>query len=150
MTARNLDYSIVLIVEKQNGKLKLNEIGENVRIKHRENLVMGDGVCINDDAWINAVGGVTIGNNVLIGPKVVVHSANHKFSDAEKPISEQGHTLKAVTIEDDVWIGASSVILAGVTIGKGAVVGAGSIVNKNVEAYSIVVGNPVRVIGRRE
>jgi len=128
----------------------MNEIGENVRIKHRENLVMGDGVCINDDVWINAVGGVTIGNNVLIGPKVVVHSANHKFSDVEKPISEQGHTLKAVTIEDDVWIGASSVILAGVTIGKGVVVGAGSIVNKNVEAYSVVAGNPARVIGRRE
>jgi maltose O-acetyltransferase len=128
----------------------VNEIGENVRIKHRENLTLGDGVCINDDAWINAVGGVTIGDNVLIGPKTVIHSANHKFSDPETPISEQGHTLKPVVIEDDVWIGASSVILAGVTIGEGAVVGAGSVVTKDVEAYTVVAGNPTQVIGTRQ
>jgi len=128
----------------------MNEIGENVRIKHPENLVIGDGVCINDDVWINAVGGVTIGNNVLIGPKVVIHSANHKFSNPEIPITEQGHTLKPVVIKDDVWIGASTVILAGVTIGEGAVVGAGSLVNKDVEPYTVVAGNPARVIGERK
>jgi len=126
------------------------EIGENVRIKHKDKLTLGLNVCINDDVWINAVGGVTIGNNVLIGPKVVIHSANHKFSDSERPISEQGHTLKPVTIEDDVWIGASSVILAGVTIGKGAVVGAGSVVTKDIEAYMVVVGNPTYVISKRK
>ena len=128
----------------------MNEIGVNVRIKHRENLTLGDGVCINDDVWINAVGGVTIGNNVLIGPKVVIHSANHKFSNPEIPITEQGHTLKPVIIEDDVWVGASTVILAGVTIGEGAVVGAGSVVTKNVEAYTVVAGNPAHIIGRRQ
>ena len=59
-----------------------------------------------------------IGNNVIIGPRVVIHSANHKYNDPDIPIQKQGHIFKKVMIEDDVWIGAGAIILPGVQIGK--------------------------------
>lgn len=65
-------------------------------------------------------------------------------------INEQGWIAKPVIICDDVWVGANSVILPGITIGKGAVVGAGSVVTKDVPAYAIVMGNPAKIKKYRE
>ncbi|MBN1431653.1 MAG: acyltransferase [Methanomicrobiaceae archaeon] len=95
-------------------------------------------------------GSIIIGNNVLIGPNVVVRSADHNFSSADTLIQKQGHTGGRITIEDDVWIGANAVILKGVTIKTGAVVGAGAVVTKDVDEYVIAGGVPAKKISSRD
>lgn len=126
------------------------KIHEGVKIHGAQGIHIGDNVALNNDVWINAIGGVQIGTNVIIGPKVIIHSANHKYSNPNFPIQRQGHEFKKVVIEDDVWIGAGAIILPGVKIGKGAVVAAGSIVTKEVLAYTVVAGNPAHKIKDRQ
>lgn len=94
--------------------------------------------------------GVVIGNFVLMGPNVVIHTTNHEYLNKNEKIMEQGYRkAKQVFIYDDVWIGENVIILPGVNIGQGAVIGAGSVVTKNVEEYSVVAGNPAKVIKYR-
>jgi acetyltransferase-like isoleucine patch superfamily enzyme len=92
------------------------------------------------------IGPISIGNDVIMAQNIVMSGLNHGYEDITLPPHNQPVTKKQITLEDEVWIGANSVVLAGVTIGKHAVVAAGSIVTKNVPAYSVVVGNPARVI----
>lgn len=118
-------------------------------VLNREKLRLGKDSGWGFGCFINAGGGVSIGNNVLIGPHVVIHSLNHVYQDAGCLIRLQGHVKRPVVIEDDTWIGAAAVILPGVHIGKGAVVGAGSVVSKDVPAFGVVVGNPAVLIKER-
>lgn len=92
------------------------------------------------------IGPVTIGNNVLLAQNVVIAGLNHNFEDVSKTISEQGVDTKQVVIEDDVWIGANSVVLPGVRIEKHAVVGAGSVVTRDLPSFSVALGNPAKVV----
>lgn len=87
---------------------------------------------------------IIIGNNVLIAPEVSIYSAGHDHSDISFP-----HIGGTVKINDDVWIGARAIILHGIEIGRGAVVGAGSVVTKNVPEFVIVAGNPARTLKKR-
>jgi len=126
---------------------------------------IGDGSLIEDFSVVNnGLGGVYIGNrvvvgmgNVLIGPlyvgnnvimaqNVVLSGLNHAYEDIDLPILDQKCRTSSITIEDDCWIGANSVVTAGVTIGKHAVVAGGSVVTKNVESFTVVAGNPARVL----
>lgn len=94
---------------------------------------------------------VTIGSNVMIAPECYIYTQNHNFNRLDIPMCEQGISkAKPVIIGDDVWIGIRVTILSGVKIGQGAVIGAGSIVTKNVEPYSIVAGNPARIVKFRK
>jgi len=111
---------------------------------------IGHGSEINNFTRIDGWGGVFIGDDVLIGPNVQILSYQHAYRRADRTIKRQGIVKKPIHIEDDVWIGASSVILAGVRVGRGAVIGAGSVVTKDVAPYSVVVGSPARKIGQRE
>ena len=88
------------------------------------------------------IGPVTIGNDVLLAQNIVVSGLNHGYKDVDQPISCQPVVTKKITIEDEVWIGANSVIVSGVTIGRHSVVAAGSVVTKDVPPYTVVVGNP--------
>jgi acetyltransferase-like isoleucine patch superfamily enzyme len=92
------------------------------------------------------IGPVSIGNDVILAQNIVMSGLNHGYEDITLPPHNQPVTKKQITLEDEIWIGANSVVLAGVTIGKHAVVAAGSVVTKNVPPYSVVVGNPARVI----
>lgn len=92
------------------------------------------------------IGPVTIGNHVNLAQGITVTGLNHNFEDITRPIDEQGVDTMAVTIEDDVWIGANAVILPGVTVGKHSVVAAGSVVSRNVPPYSVCAGVPAKVI----
>lgn len=92
------------------------------------------------------IGPVRIGNNVNLAQGITVTALNHNFDDTTKRIDQQGVTTKAVTINDDVWIGANAVILPGVTIGTHSVVAAGAVVSKDVPPYTIVAGVPAKVI----
>ncbi len=122
---------------------------EGVRFHNALNLYIGNNVAMNNDVWINAYGKVLIGDNTIIGPRVIIHSSNHKFDKLDIPIQKQGHTMEPVIIEDDVWIGASAIILPGVRVGKGSVIAAGAVVTKDIPPYSIAMGVPAVVEGNR-
>lgn len=102
---------------------------------------------------IHAEEEVEIGKNVLFAAYVyIVGGGNHEFNRTDRPIIEQPSINKGgVVIEEDVWLGAGVTVLDGVSVGKGCVLGAGAVVNKNVPPYSVCVGVPARVIrSRRE
>ena len=92
------------------------------------------------------IGPVTIGNNVNLAQGVTVSALNHNYTDVSRTISSQGVSISPITIEDDVWIAANSVITAGTTIGCHSVIAAGSVVTKSVPPYSLVAGTPARII----
>lgn len=93
---------------------------------------------------------MVIGSNVSIGEHITIVASNHGIRKNKLHQLQAWDTTKTgVNIEDDVWIGANSVILPGVTIGRGAVVGAGSIVTKSIPSYAIVCGNPAKVLKYR-
>ena len=94
------------------------------------------------------IGPVTIGDKVNLGQNIVISGLNHRYDDISKNISDQGVSTEIVIIENDVLIGANSTILSGVHIGQHVVVGAGSVVTKNIPPYSVVIGNPARVVKR--
>ena len=92
------------------------------------------------------IGPITIGNDVIFAQNIVASALNHAYSDVTKPIHSQPILTSPIIVEDECWIAANVVITAGVTIGKHSVVGAGSVVTKSVPPYSVVVGNPAKVI----
>jgi acetyltransferase-like isoleucine patch superfamily enzyme len=114
-----------------------------------EGLVMGNNSNIGPYNYIGCSGKITIGNNVMLAPRVSIYAENHVFDNPNITIKAQGVAKSAVVIEDDCWIAANVVILAGVTIGKGSVIAAGSVVNDDVPAFSVVAGVPARVIKSR-
>jgi acetyltransferase-like isoleucine patch superfamily enzyme len=115
-----------------------------------EGLRMGARSSIGPFGYVGCSGFISIGANVLIGPRVSMHAENHRFREADVAIREQGVTLEPIVIEDDCWIGSDVVLVGGVTIGRGAVVGAGSVVTKSVGSGEVVGGVPARAIGNRE
>ncbi|HZK98240.1 MAG TPA: acyltransferase [Prolixibacteraceae bacterium] len=92
------------------------------------------------------IGPVTIGNDVMLAQNIVLSGLNHGYQDITITPHKQPVMKAKITIEDEVWIGANSVIVAGVTVGKHSVIAAGSIVTKDIPPYSVVVGNPAKVI----
>jgi len=92
------------------------------------------------------IGPVSIGDDVRLAQNVVISGLNHNYKDTSIPISEQGVSTEQVYIGDETWIGANAVILPGVFIGKHCVVAAGSVVTRNVPSYSVIAGNPARII----
>lgn len=116
-------------------------------------MIIGYNVQINDSVHICSMRNVTIGNNVLVAGKVYISDNSHgcykgttEDSSPEVIPVKRTYHIAPVVIEDNVWIGEGVIVLPGVTIGKGAIIGANSVVNKNIEAYTIVVGQPARVI----
>lgn len=111
-----------------------------------KNITVGENVFINACCKFQDQGGITIGNNCLIGHNVTIATLNHDFD----PKKRANINPSPVVIGDNVWIASDSTILPGVTISNGAIVGAGSVVTKNVEENTIVAGNPARVIKKIE
>lgn len=107
-----------------------------------KNITLGKNVFINACCKFQDQGGITIGDNCLIGHNVTIATLNHDFS----PKKRANITPRPVNIGDNVWIGSDSTILPGVTIGSGAIVGAGSIVTKDVPENTTVAGNPAKII----
>lgn len=110
---------------------------------------IGDDFIIQSFVLLDGIGGIEIGNQVMLGTHVQVYSSNHEMK-REKPIRFQSLELRRTVIGNDVWVGGNAVILGGVTIGDGAVIGAGAIVTKDVPPYAIMGGNPARLIRYRE
>lgn len=127
-------------------------IGVFSRIQQPQAVSIGDHVRFNDGAWIAANderGHITIENNTIIGPRVILHTGNHIYKDRKVPVWKQGYKFKPIIIKEDVWIGSNVTVLQGVTINKGAIIAAGSVVTKNVDEFTIVGGVPAKIIGKR-
>jgi acetyltransferase-like isoleucine patch superfamily enzyme len=118
-------------------------------LSHGGDIVIGDDCSVNPYSILYGHGGLKIGDKVRIASHTVIIPGNHKFGRVDIPIFRQGVTMKGIVIDDDVWIGANCTILDGVSIGKGAVIGAGSVVTRDVEPFSVVAGVPARVITTR-
>ena len=100
--------------------------------------------------WASENSKILIGDNVLMGPGVKIFSSNHGMSRTDIPMNIQPIKEKDIVIGDDVWIGANSVVVAGVKIGKGSVIAAGSVVTKDIPEYIIAGGIPAKPLKKRE
>lgn len=136
-------------------------VGENVMIDSFVKIKFTGGIgdiIIEDSSYINSGcvlysgNGIRIGKHVLVAANCTLAPVNHEFKEKNRLIAEQGFQpgRGGITIEDDVWIGAGSVILDGAVIKKGAVIGAGCIIRGIVEEYSICAGNPLQIIKKRD
>ena len=126
-----------------------------VRIKFAGGLAdvsIGDHCEVNSGCVFYSGNGIAIGNAVLIAANVVFAPTNHAIADPERLIRAQGFAPSrgGITIEDDVWIGAGTVLLDGAHVGRGAVIGALSLVRGTVAPYDIVAGSPLRILGSRK
>tara|TARA_R110002049_G_scaffold177184_1_gene344268 strand:+ start:381 stop:1121 length:741 start_codon:yes stop_codon:yes gene_type:complete len=115
-----------------------------------QGITVGDNVGISEFAYIGGAGGLRIGSDVIVGQYFSTHPENHIFSDTEVLIREQGVTREGIEIGSDCWIGAKVTVLDGVSLGRGCVVAAGSVVNRSFPDYSIIGGVPARVLKMRE
>lgn len=133
------------------------EIGDHVYIGHyailkgyyRGRMVIGSGTWIGQQCFFHSAGDLNIGNNVGIGPGVKIITAYHGEEGISKPILHSRLEFAPVIIEDDADIGISAIVLPGVRIGKGAQIGAGAVVTRDVPAYAVAVGVPTRVLRMR-
>jgi maltose O-acetyltransferase len=116
------------------------------RLTGDSKIVIGDNFYLN--AGCHLLGEIAFGDNVMIGPKTVIWGRNHGVSK-DTIMRSQPHVKKKISIGNDVWIGANVTILPGVKINTGAVIGAGSVVTKEVPSNAIVVGNPAKIIKYR-
>ncbi len=143
------------VIRKLIFKTLFKNLGKNCLIDYKtyfrypSRISIGDNVSINRGCSFYAAYMVKnvfikIGNNVALGPHVRIFSASHDYSTYDLR-----DIAASVTIEDYVWIGGEAIILPGVHVGKGSVIGAGAVVSKNVPPFSVVVGNPARVIKNR-
>ena len=140
-------------------KRKFKSCGKNVHFSplnsefSHNTISIGNDVYIGPYALFSAVKGLTIGNKVTFGPRVTIMGGNHNFREVGQYIfdvhEKRDDDDAPVIIEDDTWIGSNAIILKGVTVGHGAIVGAGAIVTKDVPPYAIVGGNPAKVIKHR-
>ena len=129
-------------------QLFLMKCGKNVNIERCASI--SSRVELGDNSGIGAYASISgkciIGNNVMMGPHCTIYTRNHEFSDTLTPMCQQGFSEeKLVVIGDDVWIGGHVIILPGVRIGSHSIVGAGSVVTKDVPEWAVVAGNPARV-----
>lgn len=134
-----------------NSKLSRNSFGIIQRVVvrtvgHGSEIRIGDNVGISG-CTVSAAKSIRIGNNVLVGSGAIISDSDAHPIDPRDRLRGGGGECSPVVIEDDVFIGARAIILKGVTIGRGSVIGAGSVVAKSIQPYSIAVGNPVRVVG---
>lgn len=128
--------------------------GQSINVERGADFGSGRTVRLGDYSGIGVdcvlSGRVTIGNNVMMGPRSVLIARNHAFQDTEIPMNRQGFAEeRPIVIGDDVWIGTNVIVLPGVSVGHGAILAAGAVVSKDVQPYSIVGGNPARRIGSR-
>jgi acetyltransferase-like isoleucine patch superfamily enzyme len=140
-------YVIFKILLKKTGRHFFVDYGSYLRNMNK--ISFGNGVFINRrcsffGSYHVAGAEIILGNNVIVGPYVTFWGAGHDYHSLTLP-----DIAKTITVGNNVWIGGGAVILPGVTIGEGAVIGASSVVTKDVEPYTVVAGNPAKTINKR-
>jgi len=150
----NLDDGVVLDAKGDKSTIQIGNrilIGRNTIFScHDASIRLGDFLSIGPGCVIASRSRIEIGSYVQIGAGTQLMAGSHTYDDPEKPSILQTRVSKGIVVEDNVWLGNACMILDGVTIGRNSIVGAGSVVSKDVPPYSMVLGNPARVIGKRE
>ena len=150
----HLGHGTYIMGGRVSSKVILKEdvkLDNGVQIKGMKygHIEIGDGTYVGAYACISGPGPVKIGKHCLVAAHCGIYGNHHNFDDPTIPIKEQGLSSQGITIEDDCWLGAGVKVLDGVTIGKGSIIGASAVVNKNIPPYSIAVGVPAKVISPR-
>lgn len=129
-----------------------NYICQGVQFSSPENISLGNHVWIGHNVTIDGRGGVSIGEGCILARNIEIITSNHYFQgdDLMEVPYDKRFISKPITIKENVWLGIRAVILPGVTIGEGAVIGACSVVTKDVPPLAIVGGNPAKVIRYRD
>lgn len=151
--------------QKMREKILIREgawiLGEIYVMAHGGEIIVGNDTYIGKDSRIWSANRIEIGDRVQISHSVNIHDTNSHSLSAKLRYEHAMHILyyghpmtledvpsAPIFIEDDVWIGFGSIVMKGVRIGKGSVIGAGSVITKDIKPYSVVVGNPQKVIGK--
>lgn len=136
-------------------KSKVGTLGTNVQFDistsfiYPENLIFGDNVYIGPKGFLNAKGNIEIKSGTIIGPNLMILTANHNFKDPNYLPYDETYVLKRVLIGENVWIGANVIILPGAEIEEGAIIGAGTVVSGKIPRMAVVIGNPCRIVSYR-
>jgi maltose O-acetyltransferase len=135
-------------------RLMLDECGRDVNVEHGAWFGSGRGIRLGDRSDIGmdalVIGPLDVGRDVMMGPRCILLSSSHAFASVDVPMNRQGFLDdRPIVIEDDVWVGAGTIVLPGVRIGTGSIVGAGSVVTNDVPPRTVVAGNPARVVRSR-
>ncbi|MCK0122670.1 acyltransferase [Loktanella sp. F6476L] len=149
-----IDDRVFFDIKSSEASLALGARNQIMHAVHFEtgyegNITLGDDCFIGAFAILNGHGGIKIGNNVLIAGHCHIVAGNHRFEDPSVPITAQGIDSQGITIEDDVWLGAGVKVLDGITIGRGSIISAGAVVNRDVPPLSIMAGVPARFLRKR-
>lgn len=155
---QNIVYTCIVALTTLSLKLMGVKIGKNftaffiTTIECPHKISIGDNVWMSKNIALYASNGIVIGSDVTVAKDVSFISSDHGFKQASVKINKQPMQLKKlpIVIGNDVWIGEKAIILKAVRVGDGAVIGAGAVITKDVPAYSVVAGNPARVIAHRE
>ncbi|MDD2961543.1 MAG: acyltransferase [Muribaculaceae bacterium] len=146
-------FYFVKFIRSSVGKFIFEHCGKNVNIEKGANFGTGRDISIGDNSGIgvncHVRGPLIIGNNVMMGPEVIILTSTHRYERTDIPMCKQGGDIHEVKVGDDVWIGTRSIILPRVTIGNGVIIGAGSVVTKNIPDFAIVGGVPAKIIRYR-
>lgn len=137
------------------GRYIFDVCGKNVNIEKGANFGTGSGIKIGSNSGLGirckVRGPLEIGDNVMMGPDVIIFTSNHETSRTDIPMRGQGATKsEKVIISSDVWIGARVIILPGVTIGRGVIIAAGAVITKDVPDFAVVGGVPARILKYRK
>ena len=147
-------YYVNFVLGRKRAEIGVNsKVHPTVILRQAERIIIGDNYLINHNNVLQAgklVGKITIGKYVQTGPNVLMFAFNHSIEQNGMPMINQDYLDADIIIEDDVWIGAGSVITAGVTIGEGSIIGAGSVVTKDIPPNVIAGGVPAKVIKLRQ
>ncbi|MDR1678858.1 MAG: acyltransferase [Prevotellaceae bacterium] len=139
------NYRYIKTLLKHNVQLQMPFI-----IYHnKENLILGENIYIGPDSILSLEGKLTIESGTIIGPRLKVHTSNHNYESNMLPYNDEC-IVKNVHIGQNVWIGADVSIMPGVEIGEGCVVAACSVITENIPPYSVVGGNPAKLIKYRD
>jgi acetyltransferase-like isoleucine patch superfamily enzyme len=148
-----LDRGARISCRRGYGRLVLGRwvhVGAHTAIRcHEGTLTVGDKAVIGRHVSVNCYLDVEIGAAALVADHVYVSDFDHNFADVDRPIKDQGIAKSRVRIGPDVWLGTKATVLRGVAIGRGSVIGANSVVTRDVPPYSVAVGAPAHVVKRR-
>lgn len=149
-----IDDQAVLDAKGETSRITLGSdilVGRSTILSCNEAVIeLGDLISIGPFCFFASKGGIRVGSGVSIGSGTHLMAGGHVAEDPDAPVLTQARTAVGITIEDNVWIGSGAKVLDGVTIGRGGIVAAGAVVSKDVPAYTVVMGNPARVVEKRK